>query len=69
MAEILDRDDAPITMHATVEYRTYNPDGAEVDGLRGRVEDLGSDGYVGVEWDSARGEVQWHCPSVLLVVA
>jgi hypothetical protein len=69
LTKILDRDDNPITLHATVEYRSYNPTGAEVDGLYGRVDDLGSDGYVGVEWESARGEVQWHCPSVLLVVA
>ncbi len=67
--KILDRDDTPITAGATVEYRTFNPAGAEVDGLRGRVDDLGSDGMVGVEWESARGEVQWHCPSALLVVA
>ena len=68
MPEFLDRDDNPITTDATVEYRTFNPAGAEVDGLRGRVDDLGSDGMIGVEWDSARGEVQWHCPSSLLVV-
>jgi len=69
LTAVPDRNDTPITRNANVEYRTYNPDGAEVDGLRGRVDDIGSDGMVGVEWESAHGEVQWHCPSVLLVVA
>jgi len=65
---VVDRNDTPIATDATVEYRTFNPDGAEVDGLRGRVDDIGSDGMVGVEWESDPGEVQWHCPSALLVV-
>lgn len=67
MAEVLDRDDTPIALNATVEYSPFNCE-CDVIGLRGRVDDIGSDGMVGVEWDSARGEVQWHHPSALLVV-
>jgi len=67
--EVLDRDDNPITLNARVEYRTFNPAGSECDGLTGRVDDIGSDGMIGVEWDTDLSEVQWHCPSVLLVVS